>query len=216
MFHTQMENPRASRSIVKRLGLQTSMKAFGWYESMLHIALRLGQGVWIDVGCGHGHVTEFLRGNGITAIGLDIDSSRLRSTSDRGFFVEADAEFLPMRDSSVNGIIAFELLEHLPNPSGAITEFRRTLTKGGHLLLTTPTPSSPTAGYPSHRSIKSRKDWISLLKRRGFKVKVVNYRYRLDEKLQLPEVAASFLEYVLMLYKRYLSVTSAKLYCSKL
>ncbi len=50
----------------------------------------------------------------------------------------ASAQRLPFRDDTFDCVLCTEVLEHLPNPVQALTEFRRVLKTGGRIFLTTP------------------------------------------------------------------------------
>ena len=50
----------------------------------------------------------------------------------------SDIEKIPVKDNSFDIIICTEVLEHVPNPIGALKEMARILKKGGKLLITTP------------------------------------------------------------------------------
>jgi ubiquinone/menaquinone biosynthesis C-methylase UbiE len=128
----------------------------------------------LDVGCGHGFVFEFLRRIGANAIGMDINPENLKVKT-RGSFLLGDAENLPFRNGSFDVAIAFELVEHLRNPNKALREFFRCLKSNGMLLLTTPTPISPTATYPGHVSVRERSYWKHELEAIGFQTKIVTY-----------------------------------------
>lgn len=49
-----------------------------------------------------------------------------------------DAQALPFKSSSVETVLLFEVLEHLPDPARALRESHRVLKDGGHLLLSVP------------------------------------------------------------------------------
>ena len=183
------------------------------YRAILCLKPNL-QSVIVDVGCGHGYIAGYLRAKGAEVLALDIDPTVLKEQSIKSYFIRGDAQHLPVRDETLDFIIAFEVIEHLKNPDMAISEFYRCLKKGGVLLLTTPTPRSPAANYPEHVSIRSRKAWIKALESTGFIVKIITYRYpfRLPYAPKMLNLAVGWL---LGLYKRYLSVTSAKLLCVK-
>ena len=101
----------------------------------------------VDVGCGTAvQPTPLLRRGGY---GLCIDISRgmllmgrrrlLRmGLYDRADLVQADAEHLPLRSSSVECLISIATLHHLPGGSrrSAVEEFTRVLKRGGRLLVT--------------------------------------------------------------------------------
>ena len=52
--------------------------------------------------------------------------------------VATPAAPLPFRDQAFNGIIATEVLEHVPDPAAVFREFYRVLKPGGKALLSTP------------------------------------------------------------------------------
>jgi len=79
---------------------------------------------------------------------------------------------LPTKKCALDLIVAFEVVEHLENPDLALREFHRCLKSGGTLILTTPTPKSPSANYPGHVSIRSRKAWVKALESVGLKTKI--------------------------------------------
>jgi len=49
-----------------------------------------------------------------------------------------DIEKIPVKDNSFDVIICTEVLEHVPNPIGALKEMARILKSGGKLLITAP------------------------------------------------------------------------------
>lgn len=75
----------------------------------------------LDVGCG-----ENKRGD------LGVDRRRVGSVD-----VLADAQFLPFRSETFDGIISITLLEHCLNPFNVLKEQVRVLKKGGKLLCET-------------------------------------------------------------------------------
>jgi SAM-dependent methyltransferase len=52
--------------------------------------------------------------------------------------IVSDISAIPLADSSVDHILCVEVFEHIPEPSAAIKEFHRLLTRGGSVLITTP------------------------------------------------------------------------------
>jgi len=50
----------------------------------------------------------------------------------------SDILSIPLPDGSVDAIMCTEVLEHIPDPLGAIKEFARLVKPGGYLLLTAP------------------------------------------------------------------------------
>lgn len=52
--------------------------------------------------------------------------------------IVSDILDIPVEDASMDAVLCTEVLEHIPNPIGAIREFARILKPGGQLLLTAP------------------------------------------------------------------------------
>jgi SAM-dependent methyltransferase len=87
----------------------------------------------LDVGCGRGHVGEFVEEQGGTYTGVDFVASRA------GFHLAlADAVRLPFTDGSFDGVFCIDAFEHFPGPGKAVCEFRRVLRPGGFIFLSTP------------------------------------------------------------------------------
>ncbi len=104
---------------------------------------KLGGMMVLDLGCGVGAGTQLLAGRGGRTIGVDLDIRTLRRASeDYGQdvlgFTAANALRLPFGEATFDGVVCFELLEHLPEPDLLMKEICRVLKPGGKLLLSTP------------------------------------------------------------------------------
>ena len=117
--------------------------------------LRLAKGdVLLDMGCGGGrHAFAALR-RGARVVAFDADGGELKGVRDMfagmaaegevpapgiGQPVQGDALALPFADSSFDRVIAAEVLEHIPDDTGAIAELARVLRPGGRIAVTVPT-----------------------------------------------------------------------------
>jgi len=104
-------------------------------------------GVWLDVGCGTGTLTRLLAERGSRALGLDpapkmLQQARCVAAKDTRFAQVATAEDLPIRSSSVDGIVCSSVLEYVDEPIRCLGEFRRVLKPGGVLLISVPNARS--------------------------------------------------------------------------
>jgi SAM-dependent methyltransferase len=98
-------------------------------------------GLWLDLGCGTGWNYEVLRmkGHRRRLVGIDISDRMLRFALDKQLpVVMGDAEKLPFRDQSFDGILAKGVLHHLPNMESAVVEIERVLKPGGIVVLSDP------------------------------------------------------------------------------
>ncbi len=105
----------------------------------------------LDLGCGEGrHAINVYLHADVTAIGVDLShrdllTSRERflpfqqeSTNKQLYLQQADATRLPFSDNSFDKIICSEVLEHIPDYQGVLTEIARILKPGGVLAITVP------------------------------------------------------------------------------
>jgi SAM-dependent methyltransferase len=98
-----------------------------------------GKGYILDVGCGSGVFSKKFTVNGNSVIALDIQKKFLKEINEEGIYkVCADAHNLPFRESSMDYILSFSLIEHLQKPGEHIKEVHRVLKKKGKLITQVP------------------------------------------------------------------------------
>jgi SAM-dependent methyltransferase len=93
------------------------------------------KGKVLDVGCGTQPYRDFITPYCDTYIGIDYSkhASSLKKPD-----ISADAHFLPFAPESFDSLVAFQVMEHLPNPQIFLNEARRVVKPGGYILITTP------------------------------------------------------------------------------
>lgn len=99
--------------------------------------------VVVDIGCSTGYLMEDLRSAlpNAALIGLDYVFAGLPIAAElvpSGAFGQADTCFLPFPDGAVDAIVTANLLEHVPDDTGALAEFRRVLRPGGRAVVVVP------------------------------------------------------------------------------
>jgi SAM-dependent methyltransferase len=103
-----------------------------------HLASR--PGTVLDLGCGPGHLTGHLRSLGVDARGIDLVPefiAHARAAHPSVEFELGSMESIPVADHSVDGILAWYSLIHLPPPDldGVLAELRRAMAPAGTLVL---------------------------------------------------------------------------------
>ena len=93
-------------------------------------------------GCGYGaaHLSEAPRR---TVIGLDQSGEatgygRSRYGSSRLHFLRACAAAVPLKSQSLDGVVALEMIEHVEDAKGVLSEIHRLLKPGGVCVVSTP------------------------------------------------------------------------------
>lgn len=98
--------------------------------------------VAVDVACGLGYALAPLSARFLHVLAMDIAATPLRKLESPAITgrIQADAGNLPLADRSVDLLLAFQLLEHVPESKGVdvLREARRVLRQGGRAFFTTP------------------------------------------------------------------------------
>ena len=87
----------------------------------------------LEIGCGTGHFTGWLAGQGAFALGLDLSAAMVaeaRRRLPRLPLVRGDARLLPIRGASVDVALFVATLEFLDDPAGALAEATRVARRG--------------------------------------------------------------------------------------
>jgi 2-polyprenyl-3-methyl-5-hydroxy-6-metoxy-1,4-benzoquinol methylase len=114
---------------------------FARRRSFLLGHVRAGERV-LDVGCGEGRFAAELARAGAEVVGIDVAAEPLRRA--RASHPELDLRQAPvvgawpLPDASFDAVWAGEVIEHVADTAGWLSELRRVLRSGGRLLLSTP------------------------------------------------------------------------------
>lgn len=103
-----------------------------------HLAGR--PGTVLDLGCGPGHITDYLRSLGVDATGIDMVPqfiTHAQAVHPSGRYQLGSMETLALADHSIAGILAWGSLIHLPprDLDGVLAEFRRVTARAGTLVV---------------------------------------------------------------------------------
>lgn len=136
----------------------------------------------LDVGCGAGYGSEFVRGAGASeVIGLDLDRRNIRYATrryPRVQFREANAERLPRDLGSFDLILASNVLEHLHDVNPAL-DAMRVMARGRVIIAVPPIVDEASLraneAIPYHRSNHMMTRWIEMLGSRFASVKTFRH-----------------------------------------
>lgn len=111
-----------------------------WYRQALRgLGLRAGDRI-LDVGCGTGESTRFLRGHypGVRVEGMDLSPGMLsvaQSHDAQGTYFEGDVGAIPRPDASFDLVLTAFTFRNFPDAEGAMREMLRVLAPGGRLII---------------------------------------------------------------------------------
>jgi SAM-dependent methyltransferase len=95
----------------------------------------------LDIACGEGYGAAALQRTGAShVIGVDISEPACLHAH-RKYGIDArvgSAERIPLPDNSVDVVVSFETIEHVPDPGRFLDECARVLAPGGRVVISTP------------------------------------------------------------------------------
>ncbi len=118
----------------------------------------------LDLGCGNGHLVNYLVEKGFNAFGTDASEMGItiarKTNPDRFFVQDLDTGQLPegLKNLNFDTIISTEVIEHLFDPAGFIGFCKKTLDNRGELII-----STPYHGYLKNLGISIFNKWDSHL-----------------------------------------------------
>ena len=102
----------------------------------------------LDDGCGAGYGSLLLARAGCDVTGVDVSHEAVahceqsaraaRAGHDSPRFLQADSSRLPFADGHFDGVVSFEVVEHLDDYEAYVREAARVLAPAGRLLISTP------------------------------------------------------------------------------
>lgn len=111
--------------------------AFSWIPPRVRI---------LDIGAGWGESLGYHAARGCDVWGVDADENLRRVAVAKGFSVHiGNFAAVDFPTGNFDWITMDQVVEHLPNPSGALTDVMNLLKPGGHLVVTTPNGHSMLA-----------------------------------------------------------------------
>ncbi len=179
-------NPTAFSATAHRslLSVEDRSLWFRWRNEIIADVIRRAgapPAVW-EVGAGNGVVSRYLEGVGITAVVVEPGEAGSLGAASRGIrhVVRASLEELELPPESLPAVGAFDVLEHLEDPSRLMSEIHRVLMPGGLFVASVPafpllwSEADVVAGH--YRRYR-RRTLTTLLRRTGFRPTYVNHHF---------------------------------------
>ena len=127
-------------------------------------------GKLVDLGCAFGYLVREARTRGYQASGLDISPYALSREPAITGLIEGDLQVLPLRSSSADVVVLFDVLEHLTEPRHTLAEVVRVLTPEGLIVGTTPDPIFFQTEESTHFFERPPSYWLDRLRKHGLEV----------------------------------------------
>lgn len=115
-------------------------------DTVIKLSTPSPEALIVDLGCGSGLFTQLLQQRHYTCVGLDLSHKLLqlgKAQSESLSFLQADVEYLPFQENSVDVMMLSCLVHHLPDPSLCAKEVFRVLKPGGRFVAFDPNRLNP-------------------------------------------------------------------------
>jgi SAM-dependent methyltransferase len=158
----------------------------------------------LDIGPGAGgNAEEYARDRRVVAV--ELDEALAREVAKRTPRLQlssccGDAHVLPLRDASVDGVIALEVLEHVDDPDRVLAEASRVLKPGGSLCVAVPTSYTEAVYSRVHPRYMSNATHVRIFKKRDLMQRLRTYGF--DVSLVKPEHLGPALSWVVHSFLR--------------
>jgi SAM-dependent methyltransferase len=150
----------------------------------------------LDVGCSVGFMPETARALGYDAYGSEYNPAAAIAAEERlpGRIRAGALEDAAYRHGEFDAVTICDVLEHVPDPLGTLTEIHRILRPGGAVLVVTPDAKCLSARVlgrhwvnvkPEHLWYFTRDQLRDALRERGFRVETM----RTASKMTMPDYA---------------------------
>lgn len=98
------------------------------------------KGKLLDVGCGNGHFLFRMRGAGWEVLGVENDRVAVQQAADQYGIrvIPLTLQEAALPEASVDAVTLSHVIEHVHDPVGLLSECRRVLRPGGHVVVVTP------------------------------------------------------------------------------
>lgn len=149
MGNTSFEQRWRQRFIERGALLDDDAGIAGWTPTGLQTRVRQfeklwrqhpgGKGRWLDIGCGAGTYTRFLRTQGYDVIGVDYSPPSLKKARDRSpesmLWLAADVQNMPLLNDYADGALCFGVVQALSSSEPALAEIARIVRPGGEIWI---------------------------------------------------------------------------------
>jgi len=150
-------------------------------QTLLISYIKKGNNLVLDAGCGNGSLSFRIVKKEQKVIGIDLtkenvdfaksvkDSSGIKNIK----FMQMGLTDIKFKDKLFDVVVSGEVLEHIKNDDKVVKHFNRVLKKGGQCVISVPqNPNlwSNEDDWVGHVRRYTRKDFIKLMEKNGFKV----------------------------------------------
>ena len=123
----------------------------------------------LDAGSGSGFYTQHVKAGQTIALDYSLENVKKAGMASQSQMVNGDAQKLPFKAASFDGVLCLEVLEHLNQDLQALKEIKRVMQKKGALILSVPLKPAPIKDTEHVREGYTPEELEKMLKQEGLK-----------------------------------------------
>lgn len=185
-------------------GIQDNKLEIEHYQRYLGVRELVRGKAVLDAACGEGYGSSLMAAAAAQVTGVDIDGDTIARArekyrgQDNLRFFQGSVEKLPLADASVDAVVSFETIEHVPEEVQRrfLTEIARVLRPEGILVMSTPNKKiySDLYNYKNEFHIKEfyHDEFLAFLGEKFRYVKLYNQAFQVASILSSGEESLSF------------------------
>ncbi len=191
-WKSNFDNLASSREVHKMSGWINSYYQYKNFSTTLNcIPSKDLDSHILDIGCGPGVFFELLSQRGFYNIfGIDYSLNQIKNKkTDKGYLINADTYFLPIKKSKFDVVVSIGLIQHLSNIDVAIKEMAAVTKKGGRIIIQTLNADSifKKRFHSSNLTLLSSREISAVLTDNNIMVENVKYIVKLPQHIQFLE-----------------------------
>ncbi len=176
---------KTNRSQVPRENFWRAYSEKHIFESLTKFSELSKYNLILEIGCGTGYCfsgySSFKNEPFVIGVDISLESLKKCNTNFRNFsFILCDADYLPFRSETFDGVVMINLLHHVPNYKRTIEESTKVMKRGGYALIIDLTSTNLLINF-------ARTIWFLLP--RSFKDKIGDMQldYKIPEKYAISQ-----------------------------
>jgi ubiquinone/menaquinone biosynthesis C-methylase UbiE len=123
----------------------------------------------LDIACGTGYGSQLMAKTAKNVYGVDLSAESVAyATENYGAknieFLTGDAVKIPLPDQTVDVVVSYETIEHVPNYQAFLDEIKRVMKPGGTLIISSPNSAVSIGGNEYHHKEFNLSEFESVLK----------------------------------------------------
>lgn len=136
----------------------------------------------LDIGCGNGNITRFLKTKGINMEGADASLSALNFCKKRAdiplYQIDPKKQTLPFLSENYDIVGLFDVLEHIEKDQSLLNEVFRICKKKGKIIITVPANEYLWSYFDiisGHKRRYSKNNLAAKMEKAGFKIEKISF-----------------------------------------